>query len=178
MAVTVFHVAVTCCDDYLTRRRSQRDAHHAQLDAWRTGGQLVGGGPAPDGRTVDLVWRARADDEVARLMAEDLFVIDGLWISWVLRSFTDFVEPLELPPIDGSRQATLVEGRATDRAKARKALVDMRDAAKVAFGGIFESGDILALALTADAERARRWFAATTLWSPRRLSTRPLYYVL
>ncbi len=178
MAVTVFHVAVTCCEDYLTRRRAGRDAHHAQLDAWRTGGQLVGGGPAPDGRTADLFWRAGDAAEVARLMAADRFVIDGLWVSYVPRPFTDFVEPLELPPIDGSRQATLVEGRAADRAKARKALVDMRDAAKIAFGGLFEAGETLALALTGDAERARRWFTATTLWRPSRLSTRPLYYVL
>ena len=177
MPVTVFHVAVTCREDYLTRRRAGRDAHRAQLDTWRSGGQLVGGGPAPDGRTVDLFWRARDADEVARLMAQDLFVIEGLWISYVSHPFTEFVEPAELPSIDGSRQATIVEGRASDRVKARKALVDMRDAARIAFGGLFETGETLAVALTAETERARRWFTATKLWLPS-LSTRPFYYVL
>src|SRR2546425_6642138 len=125
MAITVFHASVRCSDDYQARHGATRDAHHAQLERWRAGGQLVGCGLAPEGGGVDLFWRARDVDEVTRLMAEDRFVLDGLWAADALRPFSAFVEPAEAPPIDGSRQATIVEGRATDAARARKALVDL-----------------------------------------------------
>jgi hypothetical protein len=117
MALTFFHVSVTCREDYLTRRRPIHDAHRAQLDGWRAGGHLVALG-------------------LARPTA---------------------------------RRPTSSGGPGTPR-RSR--------AAKIAFGGCREAGETLALALTPDAERARRWLAATRVWASDRLSTRPFFYVL
>ena len=119
--MTVFHVAVTCCEDYLERRRAGREAHHAQLLAWREQRLLLGGGPAPDGRTVDLFWQAEDAEAVAQLMREDQFVAEGLWVSFVGRPFADFLGTLETPPLDGSRLTVILEGRVADPALAARA---------------------------------------------------------
>jgi uncharacterized protein YciI len=49
--VTVFHARVTAAEDYLTRRQPHRTAHLVRLQDLRARGILIGGGPAPDGRT-------------------------------------------------------------------------------------------------------------------------------
>ncbi|HEV8616141.1 MAG TPA: hypothetical protein VGU22_11675 [Methylomirabilota bacterium] len=176
--MTVFHVAVTCCEDYLERRRAGREAHHAQLEAWRERRLLVGGGPAPDGRTVDLFWQAEDAEAVAQLMREDQFVADGLWVSFVGRPFADFLGTLEMPPLDGSRLTVILEGRVADPALAAKSLLTLRDEGRVAFGGVFPEGDGLALGLTADTREALRWLAAAEGWIADGLVARAFYYVL
>ena len=176
--MTAFHVAVTCCEDYLERRRPGRDLHHAQLQAWRAQGLLVGGGPAPDGRTVDLFWQAEDADTVAQLMREDQFIANGLWAAFVGRRFADFFGTLETPPLDGSRLAVILEGRAADPALAATSLLALRDDGRVAFGGLFPEGDSLALALTADTREALRWLAAAEGWIADGLAARAFYYVL
>ena len=49
--MTVFHARVTAAEDYPTRRQPHRTAHLERLQDLRARGILIGGGPAPDGRT-------------------------------------------------------------------------------------------------------------------------------
>src|SRR5581483_10151150 len=55
--VNVFHMAVTTSADYVTRREPHRRAHIERLQGLRAAGILIGGGPAPDGRSADLFYR-------------------------------------------------------------------------------------------------------------------------
>jgi hypothetical protein len=61
---------------------------------------------------------------------------------------------------------------------AQFALIEMRGAGRLAFGGFFEGGQTLALVSTADADEARRWFSESGFWDAGRLTTRPLLHVL
>ena len=61
---------------------------------------------------------------------------------------------------------------------AQFALIEMRGAGRVGFGGFFEDRQTLALANSADPAEARRWFADTGFWAAERLTTRPLLHVL
>src|SRR5438552_924864 len=69
--VTVLHVRVTTADDYLRRREPHRTAHIARLDGLRARGLVVGGGPAPDGRRAEIVYRAAGGARLRRLVEED-----------------------------------------------------------------------------------------------------------
>jgi uncharacterized protein YciI len=178
VALTVFHVAVTTCEDYLERRRPGRDAHHAQLLAWRAAGTLIAAGPAPDGKLVDLFWRAEDEDAVAQLMQADRFVIEGLWAMYVGRPFTEFIEPLTLPRLDSDRLGVIVEGRTADGARAAEALRALRADGRVAFGGFFAEGDGLALTFAPEPHEALRWLASADGWVADGLKARPFHYVL
>jgi uncharacterized protein len=176
----VFHVAMTCADDYVARREPHRHAHIARLDALRARGLLVGGGPAPDGRSADLVYRLPQPDDLKRIVEEDPYWVAGAWTSYVPRSFTEFVEPWELVPIilDGSRAATIVEGRTREHDMAQFALIELRGAGRLAFGGFFEHGDTWTLMKTPEAATALTWLEETGFWTTEALRARPFLYVL
>jgi uncharacterized protein YciI len=178
--MSVFHVAVTAAADYLARREPHRRAHIERLQDLRARGVLVGGGPAPDGRSADITYRAEDRGRLARLIEEDPYWQNGVWREYVPKTLSRFVDRLALPPVvlDGSRRLTVVEGPASDAAAAEAALVSLRDAGRVEFGGIGEDGRVYALARTASEDEARRWLAESGAWEASRLTTRPLLYVL
>ena len=176
----VFHVAITCADDYVTRREPHRRAHIERLDSLRARGLVVTGGPAPDGRSADLVYRLPQPDDLKRVIEEDPYWLAGAWTGYVPRSFTEFVEPWELPPIvlDGSRPATIVEGRTREHDMAQFALIELRGAGRLAVGGCFERGETWALMKTPEAPTALAWFEETGFWTADALRARPFLYVL
>lgn len=176
----VFHAAIAAAPDYLERRVPHRQAHLERLLELRARGIVIGGGPAPDGRTVDVFYRASEPDQVTPLIQEDPYTVHGVWTGHRLRSFAQFVEPWELPPVvtDGSRRITLVEGVADDPEMATFALIELRGAGRFAFGGFFEGGQTLGLFRTADAEEALAWLSETGFWKSERLTARPLLWVL
>jgi hypothetical protein len=143
-------------------------------------GILVGGGPAPDGKMADLFYRLQHPWQVKNAMEEDPYWTGGVWTTYTARSFSQFVEPWDLVPVvlDGSRQITIVEGPTTDLEAAPFALIELRGAGRIAFGGFFDDGRVLALARTEDGERARAWLADTGFWKVETLASRPFLHVL
>jgi uncharacterized protein YciI len=178
--VIVYHVAITTADDYLTRRQAHRRAHIERLAGLRAAGAVVGGGPAPDGRSADVVYRARQPEELKRTVEADPYWTAGAWTGYTPRGFVEFVEPWELPPIvlDGSRPATIVEGRTAEHDMAQFALIELRGAGRLAFGGFFEGGETFALLRTADADTALGWLKECGFWRPDSLRARPFLWVL
>lgn len=176
----VYHVAVTTVDDYPTRREPHRRAHIERLAGLRQAGVLIAGGPAPNGKTVDLFYRVQQPEQLERLVEEDPYRLGGAWTAWTQRSFTNFVEPWQQPPIvlDGSRAVTIVEGPVTDPAMGEFVLIDLRGSGRMAFGGFFEGGQTLALATTPDADTALGWFRDSGFWKPDALTARTFLYVL
>jgi uncharacterized protein YciI len=176
----VLHVHIECADDYAARREPHRRAHIQRLEGLRAAGAMLGGGPAPDGRTVELVYRLQRPEQLKPALEEDPYWTGGAWSRYTARSFAEFVEPWELPPIvlDGSRAATVVEGPATDRDMAQFALIEMRGAGRLAFGGFLDDGRTWALCRTADAAQACDWFTESGFWVPGTLTGRPLLHVL
>jgi hypothetical protein len=167
-------------DDYLTRREAHRRAHLERLQGLRAAGICIGGGPAPDGRSADIFYRLQQPGQLPHAVEEDPYWLGGVWTRYAPRTFSQFVEPWQLVDLvlDGSRRVTVVEGPTTDHAMAQFALIEMRGAGRLAFGGFFEGGQTLALVSTADADEARRWFSESGFWDAGRLTTRPLLHVL
>jgi uncharacterized protein YciI len=178
--VIVYHIAVAAADDYLARRAAHRRAHIERLQGLRMAGILVGGGPAPDGKTADLFYRLQQPWQVKNAMEEDPYWTGGVWTAYTPRSFSQFVEPWEVAPVvlDGSRQLTIIEGPTADLAMAQFALIELRGAGRIVFGGFFEDGSVLALVRSAEAEQARAWFAESGFWKPGTLTARPFLHVL
>ena len=176
----IFHIAVTAADDYLTRRETHRRAHIERLQGLRAAGILIGGGPSPDGTIADIFYRLQQPAQLKNAIEEDPYWTGGVWTRYEPRSFAQFVEPWEQVPVvlDGSRTTTIVEGPTADHDMAQFALIEMRGAGRVHFGGFFEGGQTLALAKTADAPQALGWFAESGLWKPGGLTARPLLHVL
>lgn len=176
----VLHVAITAAPDYPTRREGHRRAHLERVQGLRAVGILIGGGPAPDGRTTDLVYRLQQPGQLEHAIEEDPYWIGGVWTGYSSRSFSQFVEPWEMVPVvlDGSRTVTIVEGPTANHDMAQFALIEMRGAGHVHFGGFFEDGGTLALAKTADTAEALGWFRETGFWVNDRLTARPLLHVL
>jgi hypothetical protein len=176
----VVHVAVTTSDDYLTRREPYRQAHIERLLALRGAGALIGGGPAPDGRTADLFYRLARPDELARLVEEDPYYARGAWTRYASRSFSTFVEPWEPVPVvlDGSRRVTIVEGPAAEPDMAEFALIELRGAGRLAFGGFLGGAETLAVVRSPDAAEAVGWLGETGFWALERLRARALFHVL
>jgi uncharacterized protein YciI len=174
------HVAVTTVEDYAARREPYRRAHLDRLMALRGGGILIGGGPAPDGKTADIFYRGPGEREVAALVDDDPYRKGGAWTGYALAAFSHFLEPWQLPPLvtDGSRRATIVEGTAPDVDMASFALIEARGAGRMAFGGFFPDGRTLVLMSSPDAAEATGWLADTGLWAAETLTARPLLYVL
>jgi uncharacterized protein YciI len=178
--VIVFHIAVTTVDDYPIRREAHRRAHIERLQGLRAAGILIGGGPAPDGKTADIFYRLQQPAQLRHAIEEDPYWTGGVWTKYEPRSFAQFVEPWEQVPVvlDGSRTVTIVEGSTADHEMAQFALIEMRGAGRVRFGGFFEGGQSLALAQTADPPQALGWFTETGFWKPGTLAARPLLHVL
>ena len=176
----VYHVAITAAADYFTRREAYRTSHLERLQGLRAAGILIGGGPAPDGKTADIFYRLQQPLQLKNAIEEDPYWTGGVWTRYEPRSFAQFVEPWEMVPVvlDGSRKVTVVEGPTTDHAMAQFALIEMRGAGRVGFGGFFEDERTLALMKSADPEEALRWFGETGFWEPAELAARPLLHVL
>lgn len=176
----VFHVAITTHPEYVAKREPHRRAHIERLAGLRQGGAVIGGGPAPDGTGVDLVYRLQQPGQLKLVIEEDPYWIGGAWTGYRERSFTEFVEPWQLPPIvlDGSRRATVVEGRMADPDMAQFVMIEMRGAGRLVFGGAFPDGATFGLMKTTDAEEAVRWYADTGFWTAETLQARPLLHVL
>jgi uncharacterized protein YciI len=179
--VIVAHVAISTAPDYLTRREPYRKAHIERLLELRSRGVLVGGGPAPDGRSADLFYRVARADQLAPVIEQDPYYREGAWTGYRSRSFEQFVEPWEAPPVvlDGSRTVHLVEGPAGDPGMAQLALVELRGARRMVFGGLLDGdGHTLAVLQTADPKEATGWLEESGAWTASELSARPLLYVL
>lgn len=176
----VVHVAFTCAEDYVARREPHRHAHIERLAGLRHIGAVIGGGPAPDGRGADIVYRLQQPAQLEPAIEEDPYWRAGAWTGYTPRSFSQFVEPWQAPEIvlDGSRRATVVEGRVADPDMAEFALIELRGAGRLAFGGFFEGGETFALCRTAEAGEALGWFRDTAFWAADTLRARPLLWVL
>lgn len=176
----IAHVAVTTSDDYLARRGPHREAHLSRLAELRSRGFVVGGGPAPDGRSADLFYRAPDEAAVRRLVDEDPYVLGGAWTGYAVNAFREFLEPWRMPPIviDGTRRVTIVEGRVTDPVMAPLSLVEARGAGRLLFGGLLEGGESLLVMASPEAGEALRGVAESGFWDPATLRARPLLYVL
>ena len=176
----VYHAAITGAEDYLERRASHRQAHFERIVRLRAQGLVIGGGPAPDGRTADIFYRVAQPSDVVRLIEDDPYYLGKVWTAYALRTFSQFIEPWELPPVvtDGSRRATLVEGMALEPDMATFALIELRGAGRLAFGGFLEEGATLALLKTADAAEAASWLGETGFWNNETLTARLLIYAL
>ena len=176
----VYHVAVRTADDYLRAREPHRKAHLERLMALRGHGLVIGGGPSPDGRGADVFYRVGQPDDLRRLVEEDPYFTGGVWSAYTPRSFAQFLEPWELPPlvVDGSRKVTLVEGTAPDVEMASFALIEARGGGRMAFGGFFPGGETLAVMRGDDAGKAVDELRATGFWAESTLRARPLLHVL
>jgi hypothetical protein len=80
--------------------------------------------------------------------------------------------------LDGSRRVTIVEGTTADHDMAQFALIEMRGAGRLAFGGFFEGGETFAITRTEDGADALTWFAETGFWKPGGLTARAFLHVL
>ena len=173
-------MAVTTSDDYLTRREPHRREHLERLQGLRAAGILIGGGPAPDGRSADLFYRLQQPRQIKNAMEEDPYFVAGAWTGYTPRSFAQFVEPWEAVPIvlDGSRVATIVEGPVANHDMAQFALIELRGSGHLAFGGFFEDGSTLAIVKTPKADEAIDALSASGFWEREALTARPWLYVL
>jgi uncharacterized protein YciI len=178
--VIVFHVAIETGDDYVAKRAPHREAHLQRLMALRAHGVVIGGGPSPDGRSADVFYRVDQPDDLRRLVEEDPYFTGGAWPRYTERSFAQFLEPWEMPPLvtDGSRPATVVEGATTDVEMASFALIEARGGGRMAFGGFFPGGETLAVMRGDDAGKALDELRATGFWNESSLRARPLLYAL
>ena len=70
-----YHATIATSEDYLERRAKHRQAHLDRILGLRTQGLVVAGGPAPDGRTADLFYRAQQRSDVIRLVGEDPYFL-------------------------------------------------------------------------------------------------------
>ncbi|HWC04405.1 MAG TPA: YciI family protein [Methylomirabilota bacterium] len=177
----VVHVRITCAEDYMVRRAPVRQAHIEGLLRLRAAGTLVAGGPAADGRSAELFYRPADREALRALVAEDPYTRAGAWTDYAAQDFETFVDPWEPEPpvvLDGSRPASIVEGVTADRDMAQLALVELRGAGRIVFGGFLPGGSTLAVARTADRDEAVRWLTETGSWKPGDLATRPWLYVV
>src|SRR5438445_13288605 len=155
----VYHVAITAAADYATRREAYRRSHIERLQGLRAAGILICGGPAPDGKTADIFYRLQQPGQLKNAIEQAPYWKRGVRTRYEHRSFAQFVEPWEMVPVvlDGSRKVTLVEGPVAEPDMAQFALIEMRGAGRVAFGGFFEGGGTLAVVRTPDQAEAIRW---------------------
>jgi len=176
----VYHAMIATSEDYVERRAKHRQAHLERILGLRSQGLVVAGGPAPDGRTAEIFYRAQQASEVVRVLEEDPYYLAGAWMSYTLRGFTEFIGPLESPPLvtDGSRRVTLVEGVTLQADRAEFALIRLCETGRIGFGGFFEGGGTLALVRTDDATEALGWLTDTGFWKEGSLTSRPYLYVL
>jgi len=167
-----YHVRFKCADDYMDRRLPFRPAHLKQLDTLSREGRVVAGGPEPDGTYANIFYDVRDRAELEAVLAENEFNRAGLFVGSIPRAFTDFLPPLERPPLDAGLQVTIVEGTVADRARAHAGLVALRASGQVAFGGFFDGEAGLAVVRHADPGEARRLVTTAGGWTEERLLAR------
>jgi uncharacterized protein YciI len=179
--MTVVHVRMTCAEDYVARRAPVRQAHIERLLRLRAAGALVAGGPTPDGRSAELFYRVPNREALPAIVEEDPYYRAGAWTAYVPRAFETFVDPWEPEPpvvLDGARPALIVEGPVADRDMAQLALVELRGAGRVVFGGFLPDGGTVAVARASGPDEAIGWLGETGSWKPGELTTRPWLYVV
>jgi uncharacterized protein YciI len=178
--VIVFHLAITTADDYAAKREPHRRAHLERLQGLRAAGIVIGGGPAPDGRRVDIFYRLQQPAQITHAVEEDPYFLAGAWTGYTPHSFTHFVEPWEQVPLvlDGSRVATIVEGPVGDHDMAEFALIEARGAGRLAFGGFFEGARTLAVMTTPRGDEAMAWLTDSGFWKKDALTARSWLRVL
>jgi uncharacterized protein YciI len=179
-AMLFYHVGITAADDYLTRRAAHRPQHLERIAGLRDQGAVIGGGPAPDGKSADIFYRAPDLDVLSRLVEEDPYWKGGVWTAYTPEAFSQFLEPWRLPDLtaDGSRLTMLVEGEAPDVEMATFALIEERGAGRLAFGGFFPGGRTLVLVNATDPAAAVERLAETGFWTKGTLRARPFLHVL
>jgi uncharacterized protein YciI len=170
--MTIYHVRFTCAADYMTRRLPFRPAHLKQLAGLREQGRVVAGGPEPDGTAAHIFYRVADRAELMRLLEENEFNRAGLFATSHARVFAEFLEPLELPPVDAGLGATIVDGVPADRTLARSSLAALQRQKRAAFGGFFDGDAGLAVMRCANADEAIAWLADAGGWDRPRLIAR------
>lgn len=168
----IYHVHFTCAKDYMDRRLPFRPAHLKQLAGLREDGRVVAGGPEPDGTAANIFYRAGGLSELECILADNEFNRAGLFAGSRPRLFAEFLEPIDLPPVDAGLAAAIVEGTLLDRAAARDGLARLQREGRAAFGGFFEGGAGLAVIRSADVGEATAWLADAGGWK-RPLHGRP-----
>jgi uncharacterized protein YciI len=169
----IYHVHFTCAHDYNARRLPFRPAHLKQLASLREQARVVAGGPEPDGTAAHIFYRVADHAELAGLLEENEFNRAGLFAAYHARAFTEFLEPLELPPLDAGLRVSLVEGAPSDLARARAGLAGLQERGRVAFGGFFEDGAGLAVVRSPNPDEAIQWLAGVGGWQASSLQARP-----
>lgn len=157
---------------------AQERATIERLVRLRAEGVVIGAAAAPDGRRVELFCALEDPRHAARLVEPSPLFAHGVWTAYTSRCFERFLEPWAAPPVDPARQATVIEGRATDLDMASFVLVEARGAGRLAFGGFFEDARTLALTRDADPAEALGWVAETGFWDEASLTARPVLHVL
>ena len=163
--MAIYHVHFTCAADYMARRLPFRPAHLKQLAGLREDGRVVAGGPEPDGTAANIFYRVGGIDELERILEDNEFNRARLFTRSHPRAFAEFLEPIELPPVDAGLPAIIAEGMPSDRAAARSGLAALQRAGRAAFGGFFADGAGLAVLRSADAEEAVRWLVNSGGWA-------------
>jgi uncharacterized protein YciI len=169
----IFHVRFVCAPDYNARRLPFRPAHLKQLASLREQERVVAGGPEPDGTAAHIFYRVGGHADLAKLLEENEFNRVGLFSRHHPRAFTEFLEPLELPPLDAGFQVTLVEGTPSDLGRARTALGALQQRGRLAFGGFFAEDVGLAVVRSPSTDQAVEWLTSAGGWDPSRLKARP-----
>ena len=157
----------------MARRLPFRPAHLEQLPTLREETRVVAGGPEPDGTAANIFYRVADPAELARLLEENEFNRAGLFTAHHPRAFTDFIEPLDLPPLDAGLQAIIVEGAPSGRARARAGLAALQRQGRAAFGGFFDDDTGLAVVRSPSPDEAIAWLVDAGGWDPARLSACP-----
>jgi len=164
--VPIYHVRFTCAADYLVRRLPYRPAHLKQLAGLRDESRVVAGGPEPDGTAAHIFYRVSDLAELERVLADNEFYRAGLFIAHDPRRFVDFLEPLDVPPLDAGLAASIVESAPSDASRARSGLAQLQREGRAAFGGFFGDGRGLAVIRSPRAEEAIQWMLDAGGWAP------------
>jgi uncharacterized protein YciI len=169
----IYHVRFTCADDYNARRLPYRPAHLKQLTELSRRGLVVAGGPEPAGDYANIFYDVPDRAALDALLVDNEFNRAGLFVGSLPRAFTEFLAPIERPPLDTAFMVTIVEGTAADRAKAREGMIELRRTGEVAFGGLFDGDAALVIVRHADVQEAQRIVAKAGGWVSEGLSARP-----
>jgi len=177
--VMVFHVIPGLAADYAERRKPFREAHLSRLLDLRARGHVVAVGPRANESRADMFYRVESHEEAERLVTEDIYFREKVWVGYTLRPFTQFVEPWgpAEPKPDGSRIATLVEGPSRDPDHAGIVMVELRGKGRMTFGGFLDHRALLAMA-TPDRATALDWVTESGLWTPEELTAWEWVFVL
>jgi uncharacterized protein YciI len=168
----IYHVRFTCAADYMARRLPFRPAHLKQLATLREDGRVVAGGPELDGTAAHIFYRVRDHHELSGLLEDNEFNRAGLFAAHHARAFTEFLDPIDPPPVDAGLRVCLVEGAPRDHALARKALAVGREQGRLAFGGFFADGVGLAAVRLPAPDEAVAWLGGADGWDAERLRAR------